>query len=473
MQRFVLRSSAAALLWACVGGVCAAAAPGANCPVVQHHAPLAKKPQFKGGPLIDVRELKSDFDGWITQMKAINPDLARRVNVAALDAEAARIRKRLDHPMTRREAWTVFSRLNPLLRDGHSGVLMPNYRRELEAHIASNGSVVPIEVRFDRHGALRVFSADSKAVNPGDRVLSINGRNAKLIADSMLTRAIGETPEFRKAWAGRRFQMLYWYLYGDTGEYDISVVNRAGCVKRLRLHGARTLPIDLQSDLKPEDLFQYKIRADDIGYLRLDSFEGTYAKVLQAFTRKAFQAFKKDKIKALIIDVRENGGGDDPPWQRDVMEHITTKPYAQLSRYEVRITKKNADPGDVVGTVQKSAYDKRFVPAPNDPLRFAGPVYILPGPYTYSAAIQFVVAAQDFGIAKIAGEETAALSCQTGQDQSIAMPKTGLSAFTPLIAYTRPSGKGCDRGIVPDVPVKVYDVFPERTLKRLVNQISR
>ncbi|HEY3637597.1 MAG TPA: S41 family peptidase, partial [Rhizomicrobium sp.] len=117
-------------------------------------------------------------------------------------------------------------------------------------------------------------------------------------------------------------------------------------------------------------------------------------------------------------------------------------------------------------------YNKKFVPPANDPVRYNGPVYILDGPASYSSTIQFLVAVQDFKLAKIAGEETAALSCQTGQVKHIDTPWTGLSASTPIIAYTRPSGRGCKRGVIPDVPIAIDEVQPKNTLDALVSWIK-
>jgi hypothetical protein len=67
--------------------------------------------------------------------------------------------------------------------------------------------------------------------------------------------------------------------------------------------------------------------------------------------------------------VRDNGGGDDPLWQQGLMEHITRMPYTQAGRYVVRVTKKNADPGDVIGEVQRLENKKRIDDDGPDPDR--------------------------------------------------------------------------------------------------------
>jgi C-terminal processing protease CtpA/Prc len=232
------------------------------------------------------------------------------------------------------------------------------------------------------------------------------------------------------------------------------------------------LPEALEPNPTAQELFGWRILAGDVGYLRVDAFDGRQSDALGNIAKTAFTQFKQRGIHALIIDVRENGGGDDPLWQQNLMEYITDKPYAQLSRYAQRVTKENADPGDVIGSVKRGDYTDRFKPSPDQPIRFHGPVYILAGPFSYSATIQFIVAAQDFGIAKIAGEETAALSCQTGQVHRIEQAKTGLGAFTPVTAYTRPSRHGCEHGVIPDVPISINEVSPDETLNSLVTWIG-
>ena len=465
------------LLFALIGSLPAAAASPStqSCPHISTKAWKLAPAQFDDGPMITQTELVADFDAWMSGMRALNPDLSIRSDMQQLSQEADRIRADLTRPMSRRQAWIHFARLNPYLRDGHAGVQMPHYREALEKHLKAGGHIVPIEVRFAEDGTLRVFTVapGADAIKPGDRVVSINAHSAKDMVDTMLSLSIGDTPEFQHAFLERRFAMLFWNLYGDTGEYDVVVeAAETRCPTRVRATGGSTLPEALQSQPTAQELFDWRVLPGNIGYLRVDGFDGDLKDDLAKLTQAAFAAFKARDVRALIIDVRENGGGDDPLWQQDLVDHFTSKPYAQLSHYVTRVTKANADPGDVIGAVQSADYAKRFTPPAVDPIRFSGPVYILDGPYSYSATIQFIVAAQDFGLAKIAGEETAALSCQTGQVQRIDLPTTGLSATTPITAYTRPSGQGCRRGVIPDVPIAINEVRPDESLNSLLNWIG-
>jgi Peptidase family S41 len=445
-----------------------------QCPLVTPKALHLPAARFEEGPTITQADLVSDFDAWMSGMRALNPDISIRADLRAVDKQAALIRRSLAGPMTRRRAWKQFARLNPYLKDGHSGIYMPDYRDALDAHVMAGGRIVPVEVRFAADQSLRVFAVTPGAsgIAPGDRLLSINGHSAKELIAAMLERSPGDTPAFQRAYVERRFAALYWFLYGDTHQYDLAAESlQSGCHLQVRLAGAAILPEALQPSPKAQDLFGWRILPGDIGYLRVDAFDGREGDALANIAKTAFTEFKQRGIHALVIDVRENGGGDDPLWQQDLMEYITDKPYAQLSRYVQRVTKENADPGDVVGNVKRGEYTDRFKPKPEEPIRFTGPVYILAGPFSYSATIQFIVAAQDFGIAKIAGEETAALSCQTGQVRRIEQAKTGLGAFTPITAYTRPSGQGCERGVIPDVPITINEVTPDETVDSLVSWI--
>ena len=262
-----------------------------KCRAMAAQLPKLPAAQFDEGPMISQAGLVSDFDEWMAGMRALNPDISIRADMRTIDKQATLIRRSLARPMTRREAWKQFARLNPYLKDGHSGIYMPDYREALDAHVTAGGRIVPVDVRFAADLSLRVFAVTAGAGNiaPGDRLLSINGYSAQELTAAMMERSPGDTPAFQRAYVERRFAALYWFLYGDTGQYDLAVESaRSGCHVQVRLDGAMRLPEALEPNPTAQELFGWRILAGDVGYLRVDAFDGRQSDALANITKAAF-----------------------------------------------------------------------------------------------------------------------------------------------------------------------------------------
>lgn len=463
-----------------IGAVTACGAPGAprvEAPARCEPAALPASvhaPVFLAGPTIAAAGVRADFDGWLSQMAATHPEPAVRIDRAAFDRIRNEIASAITRPMTAREAWVLFSRLNPALRDGHNGIAIGDRDAILRAHLAAGGRLFPLDVHLGDDGALRVRSGPPGApgLPRGSRIVAINGRSTEQIVEELMSRTPGDSPAFRREVLARRFALSYWLVFGDTGHYAIAVAPSGhGCPTPIVVAGATELPSLEPAERRAERAFGYTVLEGGVGYLKAGDFDPVFRDAFEAFTGRAFAELKAAAIRALIIDVRDNGGGDDPLWQRGLMAHITRAPYTHVGRFAIRVTPKNADPGDVIGEVQHHENKKRITPPETDPLRFDGPVYILAGPFSYSSAIQFLVAAQDFGIARIAGRETGGRSCQTGQVTILDMPHTGLRAFTPVAAFIRPAGRGCERGVIPDLPIDDDGLDPDRAPALLARRI--
>lgn len=449
-----------------VGPRCEAPAPGPARAAV-------REPVLVSGPLLAADDIRADFAGWMSQLAELHPDLSLRTDMPAFERTRAEIQAAITGPMTQRDAWLLFARLNPALRDGHAGVQMPKRDALVQAHLDAGGRLFPFTVHLGGDGRLRVrdSGAEASGVARGDRIVAINGRSADQIVRELMAITGGDSLAFRHELLARRFQIYYLLAYGDTHDYAITIESRDGCPREVSVPGAAVFPASRPLEIRAAEAFTYKILDGGVGYFKAGDFGPEYTDALATTAKQAFAAFKASGIRALIIDVRDNGGGDDPLWQQHLMEYITTKTYTHVGRFAVRVNKDNADPGDVIGEVQRKENKRRFTPSPDNPLRFAGPVYLLASAFSYSSTIQFLVAAQDFGIARIAGRETGGLSCQTGQVKRMAMPRTGLQAVTPVIAFIRPSGTGCQRGVVPDVALDDDGLDPDRAPALLARQI--
>lgn len=426
-------------------------------------------PAFPESAIIDEEGVRSDLRDWAAGLRALHPDLPARADMERLETVLAATEQEIGGPMTELEAWRLFSRLNPTLNDGHAGILLSEQYERAQSYVDRGGSIFPFAVHVDEHQRLFIAGAGAgvDGVTTGDEILSINGLPTVEIVSEMLDRAHGDTPRFRRELVARRFPLMFLLLFGDMGDYRVETRALDGARARVTVKGARRLPALLQPAPSVDEIFEFGVLEGGVGYIKAGSFAYEHSEFFKKFTEEAFGRFHDAGVQALIIDIRDNSGGDDPLWQEGLMQNITTTPYRHVSRYKIRVTEDNADPGDVVGAVQSGEYRQLFAPKADNPLRFHGPVYILVGPYTYSSAIQFAVAAQDYGIAKIAGEETGGLSCQTGRVTQIPMNRTKLNAFAPILSMTRPSGVGCERGVVPDIPLEIDPYSPSGVVEAL------
>ena len=74
----------------------AASASARQCPRVTPNALQLPAAQFEEGPTITQADLISDFDAWMSGMRALNPDISIRADVRVVDRQAALIRRSLD-----------------------------------------------------------------------------------------------------------------------------------------------------------------------------------------------------------------------------------------------------------------------------------------------------------------------------------------------------------------------------------------
>ncbi|MBV8602750.1 MAG: hypothetical protein JO359_14380, partial [Candidatus Eremiobacteraeota bacterium] len=89
----------------------------------------------------------------------------------------------------------------------------------------------------------------------------------------------------------------------------------------------------------------------------------------------------------------------------------------------------------------------------NNPLRYSGPVYLLIGTQTFSSALLCAVAARDYGLATIVGEETGEPVNSTGEVYPGHSPQLGLLFGFTTKFFTGPKPRPDMQGVLPDVRI--------------------
>ena len=83
---------------------------------------------------------------------------------------------------------------------------------------------------------------------------------------------------------------------------------------------------------------------------------------------------------------------------------------------------------------------------------FAGPVCLLTGPFTFSAAVEVADAVKTYGLAVIVGENTGGRPNVFGNPFSFVLPHSGLSVEIATSRAVRANGDATD--FIPDVSVR-------------------
>lgn len=316
--------------------------------------------------------------------------------------------------------YRVLSALCAQLGDGHTNVNPP-------AGLVDRESARPlIKARWVEG---RVFVAEvgeeglrTRGVVPGVEVLAVGGRpvGAYLEAEVMPFQSASTPQDLRNR------ALAFAFLAGPISETpEVTFQAAAGAPSTLALR--RVPGAERTKAFAALPAFTLRWLPGDVALVGLNSFGDATA--LKAF-EQALPGLRK--ARALILDLRQNGGGNSGVGY-GILAHLTGTPFA-TSRWSTRDYK----PTFRAWGRGLQVYDGgagRVSPAPGDP--YAGPVALLIGPGTYSAAEDCAVAFDAMKRGPLVGQATGG---STGQPLFFRLPGGG-SARVCTKRDTYPDGR--------------------------------
>jgi len=398
-------------------------------------------------PTFTADQLRSDLREVRTALFQMPADLSHSTDPRAVERAIDALDERLKDspPLTRDGAWRVFATLNPLLADGHLLVGFVDWRGDVRAHLGQGGTLFPVAVRVTADCQVSLHDASSPTLMTldGARIREVNGMPMRDACGQMMERLHGDTRTFRADLLSRRFWFFWWKLNGAPPTFSLTFESGG----TLELPGSTRLPSLLADEQDFDRQFHLSFVADDAdgetagtAVLKLGSFAWPKKEEVLAFSRSAFESIHERQAATLIIDLRDNGGGNDDQWIEGVMPYLATRRWRTASGYRKRVVvadpAKNEKAGDVVDGEMQAWYE----PQPDEPLRFRGKVYVAVGPGTYSSAIVMASVFEDFGFGKVIGSGRSARASQSGGARRTTLTHTGLIVVTPRFVLRRPSG---------------------------------
>lgn len=247
--------------------------------------------------------------------------------------------------------------------------------------------------------------------------------------------------------------LYYWKTFGAPDRFEL-VLSKRGATRKVEVAGSAALPQSVaHNEASFAQTFGFELLPGKAALLTINQFQWPQRQAFYDFTKDAFTKIRDAGVTTLIIDVRENTGGDDDLWKFGILPYVADKPARNGSSYIKKVIAGRASATEQVGDVVHGFGDTWVAPQPENPLRFTGSTYVLVGRLTYSSAVLFSNVMQDFGFAKLVGANGYARTRQTGGVQNVVLPNTGLEISIPRFVLDRPSGNREPALVRPDITV--------------------
>lgn len=322
------------------------------------------------------------------------------------------------------------------LKDGHTTV----YSVDSPGNSADEVRPFPMQTKRvgDRVFVTSVYNSmfQKQGVKYGCEVLELDGENVIQYAERSLRPFL---PSSTSQWADyapfRGFE-----LTKAKGSKIAKMLLRTPEGNTFTIESNRNIPWDLPAD---SSVFEFKVLKDNIGLLTIKSF------LTQKFKREEFDSLYEKILKtdALLIDIRDNGGGSSDHADY-VIRHFDDKPI-RLGRWSSRM---------YIAAHASWGYPQEWYmespdpmePIPNKPI-YKKPIALLVNATTFSAAENFCVTFRGLHRGKIIGVPTG------GSTGNPILTNLGFGIVSRICTKNEWDVEGRDFigiGILPDIEVR-------------------
>ena len=455
---------------------------------------------------VSVEAAKADLTALYEGLQSAHYDLYANRSQEDYDTRFKAVMATLKAPLTRYELYLALQKFTAYGNVAHARIDFPapvygSFRE-------NGGKAFPIYPRIvDGRAYVGEDYSGSDEVAPGDEILAIDGVAVTRWLDRTASYISADTPYIAHSLLEASFPMYLWVEVGERRHFTLTVRKDDGQTREVRIPALTydELLVALEGAPKVFSL-DYNARdarmlGDGIAYLRPGPFYNVEDpehvwdnSAFVAFVDDAFGTFLSNDAHALVIDLRNNPGGDNS-FSDPMIGWIADRPFRFASKFLVRSSDEAAASNQVRLDASPNAaegvsglYAKAFattprgqtfefdipLASPREGKRFKGRVYVLVNRNTYSNAVNTAAIFQDYGWGEIAGELTADFATTFGAMETFTLPNTGFKIDFPKALIIRPSGDERPGGVQPDIAIRTPVVPTDRdvVLDRLLVSIA-
>ncbi len=447
-----------------------------------------------------ILELKKDLTVLKDSLEIVHPALYRYTNKNSFDAAFKLAYKQINRPLTQAEFYGIVAPLISKVGDIHTTIEPSG---ESFNYLATKSDLFPFDVRIiNKDIFIASNNSSENTIEVGSRIIRINNQPIDKVLSKMKSffsdEATNETLKLKRVEQRFAFQFHLTYGYSKVFKLEYSTGKGISQIKNINAQPFSAIKTNrLKNQLKYPNLkslfpqspyLSFSIdKGKNMATLTIKWFQND---VLQSsneffkpFIDSAFNEIKSKKIENLIIDIRNNGGGESENASY-LYSYLTAKPFKFVHTMEVNHkiynddTKRGISYQLVKGTGKyqtsdsSTTYQQFFgldTQKPN-PNSFSGNLYLLIDGLTTSAAPQFASLVKQNRRVIIIGEEApGVLSGGSGRGYSyFYLPNSGL--LTMISQYrlylASPNKKNKDVIIIPDYK-------PIRSMKDTLSGIDK
>lgn len=429
-------------------------------------------------------QLRDDFRVLRRSLEQAQPGLYRRTSKDELDRLFAEADRSLDRPLDVFEFYRVMAPLVAAIRCGHTNIQLPDFfvKEQDSPRVKSFPALVKI---IDGRIYIRRDLSDKNSGLGGKEIIAVNNVPAAQIISAMLgaTGGDGDIQTSRvERIAGWNFIKRLMPLTGLQPPFDLTVSGAAGGrQERVRLEGidiptlGRNWETWFPQDRRPPASAGLEfVDGGRIARLTVREFGGfvddRQQLGLAEFYQDAFRRIAAAGTETLILDLRDNNGGDDQLGAL-LLRHLLNEPFTHykditangtyfalgegvFGTNRIRLPYQTEKRGD--GLYHLTDYANVGVLQPSAPT-FSGKLYVLMNGGSFSTTAEVISQLHYHRRAQFIGEEDGGAydGNNSGTIAAVTLPNTRLVLTVPLISFYLSVGgrEDVSRGVRPDYPV--------------------
>lgn len=422
--------------------------------------------EYRYSKMFSVADCKEDLNYYRNKLETEHPDLYIYLSSLEFKQFFDSITGSITMPMNSINFYNLITLVLPKIKDGHTHIFPDPATTEDNDNLAP---FFPVNIHWeDGHMyVVKVYSSD-KRLTPGTEIQIINGVNASFLYDLMIRRQIRDGYNLTyPAWILERyFAEYYSYHIGNPDSFTLNTRRPDNTYETITINGLTKDSIayyrkSLYNEPSGDELFNTGITLSvdtslhaavlTIKDFHNDHLHDTYRQNFKQVISALFTKINEQPIEHLILDLRNNQGGD-------IENGVMLLSYLLDTTFQAVQSYSKVDPKTYQIPMARLKPVTGPMMGPQEPQKnnFKGKLYVLTNGGSFSNSAIVCSALQAYHRCAFIGEETGGNpNVIAGGGKYTTLPKTRTQILVPNLQFEiRLKAQNPGTGIQPDHLVK-------------------